>query len=78
MIGSEVRTPLFDIPVPVLAHPLAEPSKGTGAAMVCTFGDTTDVLWWRELRLPLRSVLGRDGRFVVGSAGMARRVRFVG
>jgi valyl-tRNA synthetase len=64
LIGSEVRTPLFGMPVPVLAHPLAEPAKGSGAAMVCTFGDTTDVLWWRELHLPLRSVIGRDGRFV--------------
>ena len=47
---------------PVLAHPLAEPDKGTGIAMVCTFGDTTDVTWWRELDLPTRSVIGRDGR----------------
>jgi valyl-tRNA synthetase len=64
LVGSQVRTPLFGMPVPVLAHPLAEPAKGSGAAMVCTFGDTTDVLWWRELRLPLRSVIDRDGRFV--------------
>jgi len=64
MVGSEVKTPLFEMPVPVLAHPLAEPAKGTGAAMVCTFGDTTDVLWWRELNLPLRSVIDRDGRFM--------------
>ncbi len=66
LVGSQVRTPLFGMSVPVLAHPLAEPAKGSGAAMVCTFGDTTDVLWWRELRLPLRSVIGRDGRFVGG------------
>ncbi|HEY5114819.1 MAG TPA: class I tRNA ligase family protein, partial [Nakamurella sp.] len=47
----------------VLEHPLADPAKGTGIAMVCTFGDTTDVVWWRELRLPLRVILERDGRF---------------
>jgi len=64
LIGTEVRTPLFGVAVPVLAHPLAEPAKGTGAAMVCTFGDTSDVLWWRELQLPMRSVIGRDGRFL--------------
>ena len=62
--GTTVRTPLFDVEVPILAHPLAEPDKGTGIAMVCTFGDVTDVIWWRELDLPTRSVIGRDGRFV--------------
>ncbi|MGF1430800.1 valine--tRNA ligase [Kitasatospora sp. LaBMicrA B282] len=62
LIGRTVRSPLFDVEVPVLAHRLADPAKGTGIAMVCTFGDTTDVLWWRELRLPTRPVLGRDGR----------------
>ncbi|HMK99120.1 MAG TPA: valine--tRNA ligase, partial [Acidimicrobiales bacterium] len=62
LFGTEVRTPLFGVPVPVLAHPLAEPDKGTGIAMVCTFGDSTDVTWWRELSLPTRTVVGRDGR----------------
>ena len=50
--------------VPVLTHPLVEPEKGTGLVMVCTFGDLTDVTWWRELGLPVRSVLGPDGRLV--------------
>jgi valyl-tRNA synthetase len=50
--------------VPVVAHHLADPEKGTGIAMICTFGDVTDVVWWRELRLPTRSVMGRDGRLV--------------
>ena len=44
------------------AHPLADPEKGSGIAMICTFGDITDVTWWRELRLPARPVLGWDGR----------------
>ncbi|HET7489227.1 MAG TPA: valine--tRNA ligase [Acidimicrobiales bacterium] len=60
--GTTVRTPLFGVEVPVLAHPLAEPDKGSGIAMICTFGDVTDVVWWRELGLPVRSMLGRDGR----------------
>jgi len=64
MFGTTVRTPLFDVEVPVLAHPAAEPDKGAGIAMCCTFGDLTDVLWWRELRLPTRSVVGRDGRLL--------------
>jgi valyl-tRNA synthetase len=62
LFGTEVRTPLFGVPVPVVAHELADPEKGTGIAMICTFGDLTDVLWWRELGLPVRAVVGRDGR----------------
>ncbi|MET0323920.1 MAG: valine--tRNA ligase [Ilumatobacteraceae bacterium] len=67
LVGSSVRTPIFDVEVPVVAHPLAQPDKGTGIAMVCTFGDTTDVTWWRELDLPTRSVIGRDGRFLTST-----------
>ena len=63
LVGTEVTTPVFGVRVPVTAHPLADPEKGTGIAMICTFGDTTDVVWWRELDLPVRSVLRRDGRF---------------
>jgi valyl-tRNA synthetase len=62
LFGSEVLTPLFKARVPVLAHELAEPDKGSGIAMICTFGDLTDVTWWRDLALPTRSVVGRDGR----------------
>ena len=62
--GDDVRTPLFGARVPVLAHPLADPEKGSGIAMICTFGDVTDVVWWRELRLPTRNVMGRDGRLI--------------
>jgi valyl-tRNA synthetase len=62
--GTTARTPVFHVAVPVLAHPLADPGKGTGIAMVCTFGDVTDVTWWRDLDLPVRPVLGRDGRFL--------------
>jgi len=62
--GSEVSTPLFGVRVPVVAHHLADPEKGSGIAMICTFGDVTDVVWWRELQLPTRSVMGRDGRLL--------------
>ncbi|WAL99068.1 valine--tRNA ligase [Streptomyces sp. Je 1-369] len=64
LFGGTVRTPLFGVEVPVVPHPLAMPGKGTGLAMVCTFGDTTDVTWWRELRLDTRPVIGWDGRFL--------------
>jgi valyl-tRNA synthetase len=62
LFGTTVLTPLFSAPVPVLAHHLAEPEKGSGIAMICTFGDLTDVTWWRELELPTRTVIRRDGR----------------
>jgi valyl-tRNA synthetase len=61
LVGSTVLTPLFRVPVPVVAHGLADPEKGTGIAMICTFGDITDVTWWRELNLPLRVVIEKDG-----------------
>ena len=64
LFGTTVRTPLFGVEVPVLAHHLADPGKGTGIAMVCTFGDASDVTWWRDLGLPTRPVTGPDGRFV--------------
>ena len=63
LFGTTVRSPVFDVEVPVVAHHLAQPDKGTGIAMICTFGDLTDVIWWRELRLPTRTVIGFDGRF---------------
>jgi valyl-tRNA synthetase len=62
LFGTTVRTPVFDVEVPVLPHPAAEPGKGAGIAMCCTFGDLTDVQWWRELQLPVRAIIGRDGR----------------
>jgi valyl-tRNA synthetase len=63
LVGTEVTTPLFGVSVPVKAHPLADPAKGTGIAMICTFGDVTDVTWWRELSLPVRAVIQPDGTF---------------
>lgn len=64
LVGTPVRTPVFGVAVPVRAHRLADPDQGTGLAMICTFGDTTDVVWWRELDLPTRGVIGRDGRLL--------------
>ena len=64
LFGKVAHTPIFNVEVPVFAHPLAQPDKGSGIAMVCTFGDLTDVIWWRELNLATRPTIGRDGRFV--------------
>jgi valyl-tRNA synthetase len=62
LVGRQAVTPLFSVRVPIVAHELADPDKGTGIAMVCTFGDTADVVWWRDLHLPTRALVGRDGR----------------
>ena len=63
LFGTEVTSPLFSVPVPVKAHALADPEKGSGIAMICTFGDLTDVTWWRELSLPVRAVILPNGAF---------------
>lgn len=62
LFGTTVTSPVFGVEIPVLAHSAAEMDKGAGIAMCCTFGDLTDVMWWRELQLPVRTVIGRDGR----------------
>ncbi|MEM9041457.1 MAG: valine--tRNA ligase [Actinomycetota bacterium] len=64
LFGTQVVVPLYGQTVEVCAHELAQPDKGTGIAMICTFGDSTDVTWWRELDLDLRAIIGRDGRML--------------
>ena len=64
LFDTTVTSPLFGVEVPIRAHHLAQKDKGTGIAMVCTFGDVTDVIWWRELELETRPILGADGRIV--------------
>ncbi|PPF24776.1 valine--tRNA ligase [Rathayibacter rathayi] len=85
LFGTTVRTPLFDVEVPVLAHHLAQKDKGSGIAMICTFGDITDVVWWRELDLPNRAIIGFDGRLIseapaaiTGDAGRAAYEQLAG
>lgn len=85
LFGTTVTSPLFGVEVEVKAHPLAQPDKGAGIAMICTFGDTTDVTWWRELQLPTRALIGRDGRFsrevpewITSTAGRERYERMAG
>ncbi|MBA3369684.1 MAG: valine--tRNA ligase, partial [Geodermatophilaceae bacterium] len=85
LIGTTVRTPIFGVEVPVMAHHLAEPDKGSGIAMICTFGDLNDVTWWRELSLPTRPIVGWDGRVVAdpppgldSTAGLAAYAELAG
>ena len=84
LFGTEVITPLYGARVPIVAHRLADPEKGTGIAMICTFGDVTDVVWWRELQLPTRAIIGRNGRIIetapdsLNDAGRAAYAEIVG
>ena len=59
---ASARVPLFDYEVPVLADEDVDPEYGTGLMMVCTFGDSEDVLRWRRDHLALRLVVEPDGR----------------
>lgn len=64
LFGTTAISPLFGVEVPIVASTLADPEKGSGIVHCCTFGDLTDVQWWREFNLPNRTVIGRDGRFL--------------
>lgn len=69
LVGRTAVTPLFGRRVPILADALVDPQKGSGAVMCCTFGDSTDVAWWRAHGLPLVALVTRQGR--LGEAGGA-------
>ncbi|HYT66195.1 MAG TPA: valine--tRNA ligase [Vicinamibacterales bacterium] len=72
LFGTDAITPLFGVRVPIRPHELAEPEKGSGIAMICTFGDVTDVIWWRALSLPVRAIIQPNGALkpiAWGSAG---------
>jgi valyl-tRNA synthetase len=71
LFGKRALTPLFGMPVPIFPSELADPEKGTGILMVCTFGDATDVRWWREQKLANRQILGRNGRLLAVEFGEA-------
>lgn len=71
LIGQRVTVPLLDFDVPLLADDKANPQKGTGAVMCCTFGDATDVEWWRTHHLPLKTIIGRDGRLTEAAGSYA-------
>ena len=64
LFGKNAITPLFRVPVPIFPSEAADPEKGTGILMVCTFGDAMDIEWWREKGLALRQLVGRDGRLL--------------
>ncbi|MEA2461627.1 MAG: valyl-tRNA synthetase [Actinomycetota bacterium] len=69
LIGKNAITPLFEAPVPIIADEAADPEKGTGILMICTFGDAQDVEWWRELGVPAREVIARNGSILAAPWG---------
>ncbi|MBW3594447.1 MAG: valine--tRNA ligase, partial [Actinobacteria bacterium] len=72
VIGKNAITPLFEAPVPIIADEGADPEKGTGILMICTFGDAQDVEWWRDLGVPAREVIARDGTILPAPWGEAQ------
>jgi valyl-tRNA synthetase len=75
LFGQTAYSPLFDVPVPILAHTRAEMDKGAGIAMCCTFGDLADVDWWRDLGLPLRSCVNKAGRLATDAVDWVTSAR---
>ena len=70
-IGRRITVPYYDLKVPVIASDEAEIDKGTGAVMVCTFGDTSDIRWWRTHELPLRELLAPDGTMLAAAGPLS-------
>ncbi len=71
LFGKYAITPLYGARVPILAAEHADPEKGTGILMVCTFGDAMDVEWWKSSGLALKQLIGRDGRILSATFGKA-------
>lgn len=67
--GARATTPLFNVEVPLLPDDLVQPDKGTGLVMCCTFGDQTDILWWKKYKLPIKVILDKRGRITLGDQG---------
>ncbi len=61
LAGKSAITPLFNEKVPLLADPLVQQDKGTGLVMCCTFGDQTDITWWKTHNLPLKTIITKKG-----------------
>ena len=64
LIGKTARIPLFNIEVPIMADEKVDMTKGTGIVMCCTFGDQTDIEWWKKYHLPLKNIFTEDGRII--------------
>jgi len=60
--GGTLTVPLFSYQVPVIEDETVDPSFGSGAVMICTFGDKQDVVWWKTHNLDLRKAIDHTGR----------------
>jgi len=60
--GKKAIVPLFNVEVPILEDERADPEKGTGLVMSCTFGDLTDVEWQKVHNLPIKEAIGKNGK----------------
>jgi valyl-tRNA synthetase len=59
--GKHAIVPLYEKAVPIVAHPIADPQKGTGLVMMCSFGDSADVRFFREMNLTPTFAINADG-----------------
>ena len=62
LIGKKAKVPLFDFEVPIMTSEKADPEKGSGAVMCCTFGDQTDMEWQKEYKLEIKEAISRYGK----------------
>lgn len=62
LIGKTAIVPLFDYEVPILSDDKVDIKFGSGIVMICTFGDTTDIEWWKKHNLPLKTCITSDGK----------------
>ncbi|MEM2932671.1 MAG: valine--tRNA ligase [Candidatus Pacearchaeota archaeon] len=63
--GKKAKVPLFNFEVPILEDENVDMAKGTGIVMCCTFGDITDIEWWRKHNLPLKISINKEGKMIV-------------
>ena len=61
LIGKTAHIPVIDVEVPIMADEKVAIDKGTGVVMCCTFGDQTDIEWWKKYNLPLKYIFTDDG-----------------
>lgn len=60
--GKTAKVPLFNFEVPILEDKRANPEKGTGLVMCCTFGDQTDMEWQKAYNLPIKTAITSEGK----------------
>ncbi len=64
LIGKTAHIPVINVDVPIMADEKVAMDKGTGVVMCCTFGDQTDIEWWKKYNLPLKYIFTDDGRII--------------